>query len=367
MGQKQEYYFRFTFSAQKNPRSLPYRTPEISTIFKKNSYKTFMEQTRGSEQNFQRKHSSETRPKFPSDQHLTQQDGKVSQISQHSLKTLTHRPKETTPRYKILLLSPHLASDESKYLSKKIYLIISDPFRIPQLPDIPQIRSLVPIFTNIRVRHSIMILEFPFPHFNSSPPQQLLSSGKSITIADKNTYCTLELLMISKIFSIPRAVFERCPGKNEYRKIHAVRFGGHYYDHNNKRNTYLHQVAIKNEGKLGCSCSPTYETNKCRQSQGNCLRTENKLGEDVVFLNVKKFKNYFFYSFFFFSFSIFFPISYTTGQKSQHLMEETDPTAHFKPWSPWTATSQTIWIRSYTPPLATNSTNHQSTTHTNAV
>ncbi|KNZ50605.1 hypothetical protein VP01_432g5 [Puccinia sorghi] len=99
MGKKQEYQFRFRFSSQNNPRfvyslslvdanqlssylmktvcaqnntrSLPYTTPEISTLLKKNSYKTFMEQTRGSEQNFQRKQSSGNRPKFPSDQHMT--------------------------------------------------------------------------------------------------------------------------------------------------------------------------------------------------------------------------------------------------------------------------------------------------------
>ncbi|KNZ64633.1 hypothetical protein VP01_1008g1 [Puccinia sorghi] len=54
-----------------------------------------------------------------------------------------------------------------------------------------------------------------------------------------------------------------------------------------------------------------------------------------------------------FYFSIFFPISHTKGQETQNLLEETDLTIHFNPWSPWTATSQTPWIRSYTPPLAT--------------
>ncbi|KNZ52186.1 putative signal peptide protein [Puccinia sorghi] len=36
---------------------------------------------------------------------------------------------------------------------------------------------------------------------------------------------------------------------------------------------------------------------------------------------------------FLFSFSISFPVSHTTGQKSQDLMEETDSTTHFNPWS----------------------------------
>ena len=69
-------------------------------------------------------------------------------------------------------------------------------------------------------------------------------------------------------------------------------------------------------------------------------------------------KNYFFYSFslFFLSFSIF---SHTTGQKSAYLIGETDSTAQFTLWTPWTATSQTPWIRSYTPSLATISTYHQ--------
>ena len=41
-------------------------------------------------------------------------------------------------------------------------------------------------------------------------------------------------------------------------------------------------------------------------------------------------------------------------------MEEMDSKAKFNPLSPWMATSQTPWIRSYTPSLATFSTYHQS-------
>ncbi|KNZ47406.1 uncharacterized protein VP01_6417g1 [Puccinia sorghi] len=44
---KQEYYFRFRISAQNNPRSLPYKTPEISTLLKENSNRTFVEQLEG--------------------------------------------------------------------------------------------------------------------------------------------------------------------------------------------------------------------------------------------------------------------------------------------------------------------------------
>ena len=70
-------------------------------------------------------------------------------------------------------------------------------------------------------------------------------------------------------------------------------------------------------------------------------------------------KNYFFYSF---SFSFYlFPFFYhTSSQKSANLMGETDSTAKFTLWTPWTATSQTPWIRSYTPSLATISTYHLS-------
>ena len=63
------------------------------------------------------------------------------------------------------------------------------------------------------------------------------------------------------------------------------------------------------------------------------------------------------FSVFFLSFSIF---SHTTGQKSAYLIGETDSTVQFTLWSPWTATSQTPWIRSYTPSLATINTYHQS-------
>ena len=66
-----------------------------------------------------------------------------------------------------------------------------------------------------------------------------------------------------------------------------------------------------------------------------------------------KLKNYFFYSLSLFSFSCSFSFSlfsHTTGQKSANLIGETDSTAQFTLWSPWTATSQTPWIRSYTPP-----------------
>ena len=40
-------------------------------------------------------------------------------------------------------------------------------------------------------------------------------------------------------------------------------------------------------------------------------------------------------------------------------MAEMDSTDQITLWSPWTATSQTPWIRSYTPSLATISTYHQ--------
>ena len=71
-----------------------------------------------------------------------------------------------------------------------------------------------------------------------------------------------------------------------------------------------------------------------------------------------KLKNYFFYSFSLF-FLYFFLFSHTTGQKSAYLIGETDSTAKFTLWAPWTATSHTPWIRSYTPSLATISTYHQ--------
>ncbi|KNZ50728.1 hypothetical protein VP01_426g2 [Puccinia sorghi] len=40
-GQKQKYYFRFRISAQNNPGSLPYKTPENPTLLKENSNRTF--------------------------------------------------------------------------------------------------------------------------------------------------------------------------------------------------------------------------------------------------------------------------------------------------------------------------------------
>ena len=61
-----------------------------------------------------------------------------------------------------------------------------------------------------------------------------------------------------------------------------------------------------------------------------------------------------------FSFYLFPFFYHTTGQKSINLHGETDSMAKFTPWTPWTATSQTPWIRSYTPSLATFSTYHQS-------
>ncbi|KNZ64457.1 hypothetical protein VP01_1026g1 [Puccinia sorghi] len=67
---------------------------------------------------------------------------------------------------------------------------------------------------------------------------------------------------------------------------------------------------------------------------------------------------------FIFSFSIFFPISHTTGQKSQILMEEMESTTHFNSWSPWMATSQTPWIRSYTPLRAAIITHITNNMHT---
>ncbi|KNZ56629.1 hypothetical protein VP01_2360g1 [Puccinia sorghi] len=72
----------------------------------------------------------------------------------------------------------------------------------------------------------------------------------------------------------------------------------------------------------------------------------NKLKKSFIFL-------------FYFSFILFlylFPISHTKGHKSQNLMGEMDSTTHFNLWSPWTATSQAPWIRSYATPLATQYT-----------
>ena len=61
-----------------------------------------------------------------------------------------------------------------------------------------------------------------------------------------------------------------------------------------------------------------------------------------------------------FSFYLF-PIFYhTTGHKSEILIGETDSMAQITLWSPWMVASQTPWIRSYTPSLATFSTYHQS-------
>ena len=73
-------------------------------------------------------------------------------------------------------------------------------------------------------------------------------------------------------------------------------------------------------------------------------------------LKIKKLFLLFFFSFL----SLFFSLSHTTGQKSAYLIGEMDSTAQFTLWSPWTTTSQTPWIRSYTPSLATFSTYHQS-------
>ncbi|KNZ62460.1 putative signal peptide protein [Puccinia sorghi] len=43
MGKKNKYQFRFRFSTQNYPRSLPYKTPEISTLLKEKQLQTFME------------------------------------------------------------------------------------------------------------------------------------------------------------------------------------------------------------------------------------------------------------------------------------------------------------------------------------
>ena len=56
----------------------------------------------------------------------------------------------------------------------------------------------------------------------------------------------------------------------------------------------------------------------------------------------------------------FFLLYHTSSQKSANLIGETDSMAKFTLWTPWTATSQNPWIRSYTPSLATISTYHQS-------
>ena len=80
-------------------------------------------------------------------------------------------------------------------------------------------------------------------------------------------------------------------------------------------------------------------------------------------LKIKKLFLLFFSPFlflFFFLFPYFSHFSHTTGQKSAQLIGETDSTAQFTLWSPWTTTCQTPWIRSYTPSLANFSTYHQS-------
>ena len=73
-----------------------------------------------------------------------------------------------------------------------------------------------------------------------------------------------------------------------------------------------------------------------------------------------KIKKLFLLFFFFFSFYLFPFFYHTTGQKSVNLNGETDSTAKFTLWTPWTATSQTPWIKSYTHSLATISIYHQS-------
>ncbi|KNZ63521.1 putative signal peptide protein [Puccinia sorghi] len=84
---KQKYQLRFRFSAQNYPRSLPYKTPEISNTFQDKQLQKFMEQIKQRfRTNFQRTKSSGTRPNPP---HMTQQDGRGSQIGQHSLTTIT--------------------------------------------------------------------------------------------------------------------------------------------------------------------------------------------------------------------------------------------------------------------------------------
>ncbi|KNZ49937.1 putative signal peptide protein [Puccinia sorghi] len=91
MGQKQEYYFIFKISAQNNPRSLPYKTPKIPTLLKENSNRTFVEQLEGQNRIFSAHSLQKPGQNSP---HLTQQDGKGSQISQHSLTTLTRSNQE---------------------------------------------------------------------------------------------------------------------------------------------------------------------------------------------------------------------------------------------------------------------------------
>ena len=74
-------------------------------------------------------------------------------------------------------------------------------------------------------------------------------------------------------------------------------------------------------------------------------------------LKIKKIISFYSFSFSFYLFPFFY---HTTGKKSVDLIGEMDSTAQITLRSPWTATSQTPWIRSYTPSLATFSTYHQS-------
>ena len=87
------------------------------------------------------------------------------------------------------------------------------------------------------------------------------------------------------------------------------------------------------------------------------INNEEMIG--VVFLNVEKLKNYFFYSssFYFHLFPLYY---HTSSQKSANLIGETDSTAQFTLWSPWTATSQPLGSEVTPPPWppSVHITNH---------
>ncbi|KNZ62404.1 putative signal peptide protein [Puccinia sorghi] len=81
----------FRSSAQNYPRSLPYKTPEISTLFKIKQLQTFKEQAKfpchhGTDRSLE---IVQIPRQYDNRAALAQQDGKGSQFSQHSLTTLT--------------------------------------------------------------------------------------------------------------------------------------------------------------------------------------------------------------------------------------------------------------------------------------
>ncbi|KNZ50691.1 putative signal peptide protein [Puccinia sorghi] len=180
MGQKQEYYFRFRISAQKNPRSLHHQKSQHFS--RKTATEHLGNKPEVQNRTFQRTQSSETRPGFPSDQHLTQEDGKGSQISQHSL-TLTRRPKGTTHRYKYTyshrIFCPHIN------LSISISNSILTNHHIPSSLN-KQIKHMASNEANIWEEHWFILIKIELMRNVSreriwnSDINYLLTSGKKI-------------------------------------------------------------------------------------------------------------------------------------------------------------------------------------------